>query len=94
MKRKIYDKLLWWKTTSHGETALLIDGARRVGKSYIVEEFAKNEYRSYVIVDFSKAQAKLKRIFNDYLDNLDTFFLYFEQVTKAKLYMAPLLVER
>ena len=76
MKRKIYEKLLFWKNTSNGETALLIDGARRVGKSYIVEEFAKNEYASYVVVDFSKAQSKLKRIFNEYLDDLDTFFLY------------------
>ncbi len=85
MKRKIYSKLLQWKHVSNGETALLIDGARRVGKSYIVEEFAKNEYASYAIVDFSKAQVKLKRIFNEYLDDLDTFYLYFERLTKTKL---------
>ena len=48
MKRKIYDKLLEWKEKSNGSTALLIDGARRVGKSYVVEEFAKREYASYV----------------------------------------------
>lgn len=92
MKRKIYEKLLFWKNTSNGETALLIDGARRVGKSYIVEEFAKNEYASYVVVDFSKAQSKLKRIFNEYLDDLDTFFLYFERLTKTKLVRGNALV--
>ena len=66
MRRKIYDKLLERKKKSNGSTALLIVGARRVGKSYIVEEFAKREYASYVLVDFSKAQSKLKRIFNEY----------------------------
>ncbi len=85
MKRKIYERLLEWKEKSNGSTALLIDGARRVGKSYIVEEFAKNEYASYVVVDFSKAQSKLKRIFNEYLDDLDMFFLYFERITHARL---------
>lgn len=50
MKRKIYQKLLHWKNTSNGNTALLIDGARRVGKSYIAEEFAKNEYSSYILM--------------------------------------------
>ena len=51
-RRKIYSKLLEWKNTRHGQTALLIEGARRVGKSTIVEEFAKNEYKSYVLIDF------------------------------------------
>lgn len=92
MKRKIYDRLLEWKSKSNGATALLIDGARRVGKSYIVEEFAKNEYASYVLVDFSKAQAKLKRIFNEYLDDLDTFFLYFERITHSQLIKGDALV--
>ena len=81
-----------WKSKSNGATALLIDGARRVGKSYIVEEFAKNEYASYVLVDFSKAQAKLKRIFNEYLDDLDTFFLYFERITHSQLIKGDALV--
>jgi len=51
MKRKIYEKLLEWKRTSAGRTALMIDGARRVGKSYIVEEFAKREYEAYLIIE-------------------------------------------
>lgn len=52
-KRKIYDKLLAWKQESAGKTALLIEGARRIGKSTVVEEFAKNEYDSYILIDFS-----------------------------------------
>ena len=75
MKRKIYDKLLEWKRTAAGRTALMIDGARRVGKSYIVEEFAKNEYESYLIIDFSTASAKVRRFFQEYLEDLDTFFM-------------------
>ena len=53
-KRKIYDKLLAWKQESAGKTALLIEGARRIGKSTVVEEFAKNEYDSYILLDFSR----------------------------------------
>ena len=61
MKRKIYDKLLKWKEESQGETALLIDGARRVGKSYIVRKFAEKEYKSYILIDFNKANVEIKR---------------------------------
>ena len=70
----------------------MIDGARRVGKSWIAVEFAKREYAAYVLVDFSKAGLKLKRIFNEYLDDLDTFFLYFEQLTGVKLVRGNSLV--
>ena len=52
MKRKIYQQLLDWKKKRNGEVALLVEGARRIGKSYIVEEFAKNEYESYILIDF------------------------------------------
>ena len=55
MKRKIYDKLKQWKDTENGESALLVQGARRVGKSYVVEEFAKKEYKSYILIDFNEA---------------------------------------
>ena len=55
MKRKIYHQLLDWKEKRNGEVALLIEGARRIGKSYIVEEFGKNEYESYILIDFNKA---------------------------------------
>ena len=54
-KRKIYNRLLQWKEESQGSRALLIEGARRIGKSTIVEEFARNEYRSYLMIDFAKA---------------------------------------
>ena len=55
MKRKIYSKLLEWKSVSNGRSAVMIDGARRVGKSWIAEEFAKNEYEGYLLIDFAKA---------------------------------------
>ena len=55
-KRKIYDKLLQWKHESNGSTALLIEGARRVGKSTVVQEFGKNEYESFIFIDFSAAK--------------------------------------
>lgn len=73
-KRKLYDKLLTWKQESQGKTALLVEGARRVGKSTIVEEFAKQEYASYILIDFNKAAKKIKDLFED-LDNLDYIFL-------------------
>ena len=92
MKRKIYSKMVEWKRRSNGRTALLIDGARRVGKSYIAEEFGKREYAAYVVVDFSKVNTKLRRIFNLYLDDLDTFFVHFQQLTKSKLIAGDSLI--
>ncbi len=73
-KRKIYDRLLEWKETSNGKTALLVEGARRVGKSTIVEEFAKNEYESYILIDFSTASRETKALFSDVSD-LNYIFL-------------------
>lgn len=72
MKRKIYDKLVEWKREKEGTTALLIEGARRIGKSYIAEEFAKNEYDSYILIDFSKAPTRVKDWFDEYLEDVDT----------------------
>lgn len=63
MKRKIEDKINEWKSKSNGKTALLIDGARRVGKSYIVEEFAKQNYKSYILIDFNKVGAEITDLF-------------------------------
>mgnify|MGYP003401508667 CR=1 FL=1 len=60
MKRKIYDKLLQWKTEKDGTTALMIEGARRIGKSYIAERFVEKEYESYILIDFSKAPARVR----------------------------------
>ena len=74
-KRKIYDKLIEWKNKSRGRTALLIEGARRIGKSTIAEEFGKNNYRSYIVIDFSKASPSIKEGFNNFLNDLDSLFL-------------------
>lgn len=73
-KRKLYDRLLQWKQTQNGKTAILIEGARRVGKSTLVELFAKNEYESYILVDFNEASQEVKALF-DNLMNLDYIFL-------------------
>ena len=92
LKRKIYDKLLEWKKTSSRECALLIDGARRVGKSYIVEEFAKAEYKSYVIIDFTNAGKNIKDLFLKYISNLDTFFAYLSALTNVTFYEHETLI--
>ncbi|MDO4291587.1 MAG: AAA family ATPase, partial [Eggerthellaceae bacterium] len=73
-KRKIYAELLNWKRESNGKTALLIEGARRVGKSTVVEEFARNEYRSYILIDFSGAAQSVRQLFEDVSD-LNYLFL-------------------
>ena len=86
MKRKIYNDILKWKTESNGKTALLIEGARRVGKSYIVEEFAKDNYKSYILIDFSKVSKEVLELFDNYLDNLNYLFLYLSEYYGVKLY--------
>lgn len=73
-ERKIYQEMLRWKQERNGETALLIEGARRVGKSTIVEQFAKNEYESYILVDFSKTSSETNALFED-LSDLDYIFV-------------------
>ena len=73
-KRKLYSKMLQWKQQWQGKYALLIEGARRVGKSTLVENFAKNEYKSYVLVDFSKTSPQIRELFDD-ISDLDFFFL-------------------
>ena len=72
-KRKLYDALLKWKNESRGHRALLIEGARRVGKSTIAKQFAENEYRSYILVDFNIAPKNIKDNFEN-LNRLDIFF--------------------
>ena len=84
-RRKIYDKLLEWKTESDGRTALLIEGARRVGKSTVVEEFAKNEYESYILIDFSRASKAVKELFED-ISDLDYLFLQLQLQYKVDLH--------
>ena len=86
MKRKIYDELINWKKEECGRTAMLIDGARRVGKSYIAEEFAKNEYKSYILIDFNKAPKDIADLFTNYLNDLDMLFMYLSNFYNVKLY--------
>lgn len=83
-KRKIYNQLLNWKNTSNGRTALLIEGARRIGKSTIVKEFAKNEYESYIIVDFYEASLATKHLFDD-LSDINYIFLQLQLTYKTNL---------
>ena len=73
-KRKVYDKLLEWKELSAGSSAVLLEGARRIGKSTIVEEFAKHEYDDYMILDFAKENQNIKNNFIENMDDLDSFF--------------------
>lgn len=73
-KRKLYDKMLEWKYESNGKTALMIDGARRVGKSTIAEEFASNEYDRYLLIDFGTANKDVQSVFTDDIGDIDTFF--------------------
>ena len=84
-KRKIYDRMLQWKSKSNGQTALLIEGVRRVGKSTIAETFAKQEYKSYILVDFNVASAEIKALFNDLMD-LDYIFLKLQTTFHTILY--------
>ena len=78
-KRKIYDRMLQWKQERDGKTALLIKGARRIGKSTIVEEFARQEYETYMLIDFSRASEEVKSLFNDLMD-LDYIFLRLQAI--------------
>jgi predicted AAA+ superfamily ATPase len=87
-RRKIYDELLKWKEYSNGESAVLVEGARRVGKSTIVEKFARDQYESYILIDFNKASRETKALFDD-LTDLDYIFLtlqatYHTSLTKRK----------
>lgn len=84
-KRKVYKELLFWKNNSKGKSALLIEGARRVGKSTIAEEFGANEYKSYILIDFTKVSRTVKELFDD-ISDLDYIFLQLQLTFKKKLY--------
>jgi len=92
MKRRIYNELLNWKQTKSQKEALLIDGARRVGKSYIVEEFAKNEYRSYIMINFGKMTTEMREIFDNYLTDLDALFMRLSLWSGKQLYPRESLI--
>lgn len=85
-KRKIYNSILKWKQEKNGSTALLIKGARRVGKSTIAKEFAKHEYKSFMAIDFAKASDNVKGLFNS-LDNLDFLFLQLQALYHVDLHV-------
>ena len=77
-RRKLYSKLLKWKNDSQGRTAILVEGARRVGKSTLVEEFAKKEYETYILIDFNRAPLHIRNLFDD-LTDLNRIFLVLQQ---------------
>ncbi len=85
-ERKIYEKMINWKTGTKGAKALFIEGARRIGKSTIVEEFAKKEYKSYILIDFNDASDAVKDAFLNYLQDLDTFFMILSTEYRTVLY--------
>jgi len=86
LKRKMYDKLIELKKTHNGKKAFLIEGARRIGKSTICEEFAKKEYKSYILIDFAKCPDEVKGYFADHMEDLDTFFMLLSTYYGKKLY--------
>lgn len=88
LKRKTYDRLLKWKTETNGATALMIDGARRVGKSFLCKEFAENEYDSYILIDFGNTSEEIQDLFLNESSNLDLFF------AKLSAYYATILIKR
>ena len=92
MKRKILDKLVEWKENSKGKTAVLINGARRVGKSYIAKEFGKKYYKSYILIDFNNISNDVIKLFDKYLSDLDTFFMYLSGYYNVKLYPRDSLI--
>ena len=84
-KRKAYEKLADWKKNYADKYAVLLEGARRVGKSTIAEQFAKNEYKSYILIDFSNETKEVLACFDD-ISELDTFFLRLQTLKKTNLY--------
>ena len=92
LKRKIYDKLLSLKKTLNGKKAFLIEGARRIGKSTICEEFGKNEYNSYILIDFARCPDEVKNYFVKHINDLDTFFMLLSTYYGVKLYERESLI--
>ena len=85
-ERKIYAEMLEWKQQNDGRSALMIEGARRIGKSTIVEQFAQKEYRSYILIDFNKAGKDVHKLFSESMENLDYLFLYLQSKYQKVLY--------
>ena len=92
LKRKLYDRLVEWKNTSQGRTALMVDGARRVGKSYLAEAFAKREYRSYLLIDFNRPRPGAVQAIVDESNDLDFMFAKLSALYDVRLYQRESLV--
>ena len=91
-RRKIYDKLLDWKNNCKGTKALLIEGARRIGKSTVVEEFGKNEYKSYILIDFNKVSRVVIEAFETLAGKLDDFFMVLSSEYNTQLHKRESLI--
>ena len=91
IERKIYTQILEWKQNCNGTKALLIEGARRIGKSTVAEEIGKKEYKSYIVIDFNKASKKILNSFDD-LTNLDIFFQTISLEYNKRLYPRESLI--
>lgn len=92
LKRKAYTELLKWKNEYGNRYSCLLEGARRVGKTYLAKEFAKNEFKTSIIIDFSKIDTETKEIFDEDLTNLDMFFLRLQNKTGITLYKNESLI--
>lgn len=93
-KRKIYDRMLQWKNQENGRSALLIEGARRIGKSTIVETFAKQEYKSYILIDFSNVFEEVDSLFRSNLADLNYFFLRLQVLYGVSLAERESVIDR
>lgn len=92
MRRKIYDRLLEWKEKDRGSCALLLDGARRVGKSYIAQQFGENEYKSFLLIDFAHLPNEVKQIFDHDINDFDLFFHKLSAYYRITLYKRESLI--
>ncbi len=92
LKRKFYDKLLYWKETAEGKSALLIDGARRVGKSFLCRSFGENEYKSMIFIDFGNVSREMTDVFENESSDLDLLFAKLSAFYRVKLYKRESLI--
>ena len=92
LRRKAYERMLEWKRKSNGSTALLVEGARRVGKSTLVEEFGRREYRSCLVVDLFQAPTEVRQYFEDNRNDFDTLFLLLSTYCRVELFERDTLV--
>jgi len=92
LKRKVLDKLIAWQQKAGGREALLIEGARRVGKSTIAKEFGRTQYKSYILVDFARLPRDVRDIFENQRDDFDTFFMLLSAYYRTRLYKRESLI--